>query len=140
MAGPAIRGTGIIFGHSGHTFSGGVVSTGMQFGAMDFTRDCKVLDIPNSQAETIGKVFWDFKKTLRCTMVPSGTSRSAAVAAMAAGVVKAGVSVTVVSTDGVIAGTYNLLSAKMSRPPDGLVALDVEMENYDDYDVTTTIT
>jgi hypothetical protein len=137
-----IKGLGIRWGAQGITMTAGIVSAtnGQKVQSIDFERTSDKGEIKNDVGEVVGQVFYNGKKTLRLTVIPSGATISAAQSSVDAHLIAPGTKITVVDANGTILdGDYNLLSAKARGQLTEGVMVDLEMEKYDANDVTATI-
>ena len=138
-----VKGLGIRWGAAGVTFTAGIVSSsnGQQVQSIDLERTSDKGEIKDSNGEVVGQVYYNGKKTLRITVVPShATTISGAQSSVDAHLIAPGTKITIVDGEGTILdGDYNLLSAKARLSNTDATMVDVEMEKYDANDVTATI-
>lgn len=138
-----LKGKGIVWGAQGVAYTAGITSSSSTVfhESVKLSRTSDKKDVTNDAGEAVGQVFYNKKKTFRATVKPYGTSSTAAKASYQAwSALSPGTKVTI--TDSNIAafgGDYNLLSVEPSRTSDGIGVLDVELETFDDNDVTGTI-
>ena len=137
-----IKGLGIRWGVQGITFTAGIVTTtnGQKVQSIDFERTSELGPIKNDAGETCGEVYYDGKKVLRLTVIPSAATISAANTSVDSHLIAPGTLITVVDANGtVIDGSYNLDSSKgRGQNTEGFM-VDIEMHKFDANDVTATI-
>lgn len=141
-----IKGLGIRWGAQGITMTAGIVSSsnGQKVQSIDFERTSDKGEIKNDLGEVVGQVFYNGKRVLRLTVIPSGATIAAAQTSVDAHLIAPGTKITVADANGAVidgahSGGYNLLSAKMRGQNTEGVMVDIEMETYDANDVTATI-
>lgn len=137
-----IKGLGIRWGAQGITMTAGIVSSsnGQKVQSIDFERTAEIGEIKNDIGETVGEVYYNGKKVLRLTVIPSGATISAATSSVDAHLIAPGTKITVVDGSGtIIDGDYNLDSAKgRGQNTEGFM-VDIEMHKFDANDVTAVI-
>jgi len=137
-----VKGLGIRWGAQGITMTAGIVSStnGQKVQSIDFERTADIGEIKNDLGETVGEVYYNGKKVLRLTVIPSGATIAAAGTSLDAHLIAAGTKITVVDGSGTILdGDYNLDSAKGRGQNTEAFMVDIEMHKFDANDVTTTI-
>ena len=138
-----LRGLAVVWGAQGITFTAGIVSStnGAATQSLKVARGSDKAEIKNDQGEVVGQVFFNGKKTLSITVIPShASSITSAQSSADAYLIAPGTKMTVVDAQGAIVdGDYNLLSATGNRTNEGAMTVDLEMEKYDANDVTTTV-
>lgn len=139
----AIRGqAAVVWGAQGISMTAGIVSgsNAQQVQSVTLERTSDGYDIKNSAGETIGKVFYNHKKQLRLTVLPTGSNVSGAQTSWSAHLLAAGTKITVVDSGStVLDGDYNLISCTGRGDQTNPRMVDLELESFDSNDVTPTI-
>ncbi len=137
-----IKGTGVRWGVGGVTFTAGIVSgtNAMHMQNFDFDRTTDKAELKDANGEVIGVVFYNGKRILRITVVPTGASITAANSSVDAYMIAPGTKITIADSEGAsIDGDYNLISSKMRGSNADFTMVDLELEDFDANDVTATI-
>lgn len=137
------RGLAIVWGAQGVTFTAGIVSgtNGAKTQSLRVVRSSDKAEVMNDQGEVVGQVYFNGKKTLSISVIPSHASAiSSAQSSLDAHLIAPGTKVTVADDQGTtVDGDYNLISATANRTNNGVAVVDVELEKYDANDVTTSV-
>jgi hypothetical protein len=137
-----IKGVGIVWGVNGISLTAGIVSgtTLAKTQSFNFDRSADKAEIRDGDGEVCGQAFYNAKRTLSLTVVPTGTSLANAVTSADAWTPAPGTLITIVDADGAIVdGNYNLISAKLRGSNTEARMADIELERYEANDVTATI-
>lgn len=138
-----VKGVGIVWGVNGITCTAGIVSANnaAQIQSFNFDRTSDTAQIRNGDGETVGKVFYDGKKVLSLTVIPSAATLSAAATSADSWTPAPGTRVVMADADGaILEGAYNLLSAKLRGTNTEARMADIELESFDANDVTNAAT
>src|SRR6185369_852223 len=106
------KGLGVVFGVDNMTFTGAIVSatTGMLLQSLDQMRDTEVAYAKDYIGNTRTAVFFDPKRKLSISVIPSGTTLALALASLDAWVPAGGVTATIAADgafiDGANSGKY----------------------------------
>ena len=134
------KGLAVVYGVDGITFTAGIVSAtnGAQTQSLRVVRSSDKVEIKNDLGDVVGQIFSNGKKTLSITVIPShATVKATAQSSYDAHLIPPGTTVTIADANGaVIDDDYNLLSATGNMTNDGVATIDLELESYDDNDVT----
>ena len=108
------------------------------------TLDSNVGDVVDRTGQTVGKVFYNRKKTVSLTVIPAGTTVALAQAAAVAWMPLPGTAVTVTEAaptifGGVQSGKFNCISSTANQTNDGAATVDIELEQFEDADVSLAI-
>jgi hypothetical protein len=136
------KGLGIVWGVDGITLTAGIVSatTAAKFQSFNFDRSADTAEIKNGDGEVAGKVFYNAKRTLSITVIPSAATLAGAPTSADGWLPAPGTKITVADADGtVIDGDFTLLSAKLRGTNTEARMADIELEKFDANDVSTTI-
>jgi hypothetical protein len=142
-----IKGTAVYWSMGGITFTAGIVSgsnpsmpQSLRFGRS--SENTKIKD-NNGDLKTI--VYHGPMKTLSITVIPSSTSIAGAVASAEAHMIAPGTKVTVADastsasdTGQIVETNWILVSATQNRTVDGVVTIDLELENATQADLSTS--
>ena len=135
-------GQAIVWGVGGIATTVGIVSgtTKANFQTANYAKDSDKAYIANEDGDTVGRVDYNFKKTLRLTVVPNGTlDISDALTSLDAWTPTPGTKVTITDSKGDIdatwAGVWLLNSATQNRTNTGAVTVDLELEQFVDNNV-----
>jgi hypothetical protein len=137
-----VKGTGIVWGVGGITLTAGIVTanSAAKVQSFNFDRTSDKAEIKDGDGEVCGQTFYNAKRTLSLTVVPSGATISAAGLSADAWTPAPGTKITLADADGAILDAdYNLVSAKLRGSNTEARMADIELERYDANDVTATI-
>lgn len=141
-----IKGLGIVWAVNGITMTAGIVSStaGQAVQSLTYSRTSDKVEIKNDLGEVVGEVYYNGKRELRLTVIPSavtGTNTIAnAVSSLDSHLIAAGTKITIADSSGtVMDGDYNLDSCEMRGDNSSPRMVDIVMHKFDANDVTTTI-
>ena len=142
-----ISGKAVVWGINNVTYTGGIVSgtNAADAQSLRLTRDSSKAEVADRTGATVTQIYYNFKKTLSATVVPVHASAiTGAQASLDAWMPKAGTAITLADSaaafiDGVNSGVFNVTSATANQTNDGHTTVDLEAEQYEDNDVTTTV-
>jgi len=143
-----MKGLAVRWGVDGITFTAGIVTTNsdQQVQSVGLTRTADSQEIRNAIGEVVGKVFYNDRREVSISVIPSHASTVAgARASIAAHVIQPGTTITVLDSEGseldaVFSGAYNLISSKMGMTNTGVLVVDLELEQFTDHNVTVAVT
>lgn len=138
-----LKGLGIIWGVNGKTFTGFSTAT-FKTQTLSLNRTADKAEVKNESGEVVGQVFYNEKKALSLSVVPSGSSIANAGTALDNLLPAIGTTITVADStnatvDGHHTGKYNLTSASLRFTNEGVATIDMEMEQFTANDVTGAI-
>ena len=140
-----LKGKAVVWGVDGVTFTGFDASepTG-ETSSLNFQRASDMKEIKDDIGNTVGAVFFNAQNTLRIDVVPSAASIAAAKSNMDKFLPVPGTVITVIDadstkTDGTNSGKYLYISGELRRTPDGEAVISMELKQWVDNDVTTTV-
>lgn len=137
-----IKGKALVWSVNGISFTAGIVTAtagSAAFQSSRIVRSSDTAEVKDSNGEVVSKVFFNPKKTFTVTAVPTATSIANAQASGDAWLPAPGTLITAVDSDGTIVdGDYNVLTATQTRTNDGAMAVELELEKFDNNNVTTT--
>lgn len=132
-----IKGTAVVWGVGGVTFTAGITSTSM-VQSLTFERASELAEIKDTTGEIKTMIFHGGIKKLNVTVVPTGSSIANAVTAKEAYLPAPGTLITVADAsqnapegENLIEQNWIAVSATENRTVDGVVTIDLELENYD---------
>lgn len=138
-----VKGLGIRWAVNGITMTAGIVSASnaQEVQSLSISRTSDKVEIKNDIGETVGEVYFNGKKELRLSVIPSHASTlSGAQSSVDAHLIAAGTKITVVDAEGTIVdGDYNLDSAEGRGDNASAFMVDIVMHKFDANDVTATI-
>src|SRR5688572_11420250 len=140
----SIKGLGVRWGVSGVTFTAGIVSTSneQQIQSVNINRICDTQEIRDGAGDTVGKVFYNQKRELSISVIPSHASTIAgARTSLDNHMIPPGTLVTIVDTEGASidasnGGKFNLISARQGLTNTGVAVVDLELEQFTAHDMT----
>lgn len=143
-----MKGLGARWGCNGITFTAGIVSTdnGQQVQSLNINRTSDSQEGRNGIGECVGKVFYNGKKEVTITVLPSHpTTIAGGTASLDAHMIPPGTTVTILdaegaSIDNLFGGRFNLISARQNLSNTNYAMVDLDLEQYTDNDVTTAVT
>lgn len=142
-----VKGLGVRWAVGGITMTAGIVSatSGQEIQSLTISRTSDKVEIRNDVGEVVGEVYYNGKKELRFSVVPTAISGTNTIANAQTSVdshlIAAGTKITIVDGEGtVIDGDYNLDSAEGRGENTGAFMVDLVMHKFDANDVTTTVT
>ena len=150
---PASNGVAIVWGNEGLTFTGGVArteSTHFDTQSIRVTRGSDNVEVADRQGEIRADVYYNFKRNMSLTVVPSGTTSTLAATSLAIWMPRAGSAVTMTSTgafldtppDGVatmVAPTvWNIASSVANQSNTGVTTVDLELKQGEVNNVAVT--
>lgn len=115
----------------------------LRFQSADFDVEAgKIVEIENSQGETIGKIFANQKQNLKIDVIPTADTIAHVKAANI--IPKPGTLVTITDTDdtevsGTNSGKYLCIKASKKKSKDAPLMISMELEQFVDNDITGTI-
>ncbi len=138
-----LKGRAVKWSIGGITFTAGIVSaTNPAFPqSARFNRGSKMTEVVDDDGVLRTQIFHGFKKTLSMTVIPAAPTNSASAANSSADAYMPapGTTITAVDASGtVIDASYNLISASQSRSVEGVVSIDLELEQGDEGNDLTT--
>jgi hypothetical protein len=138
----ALRGIAVITGAAGVSMTAGIVS-GTNAGHnqnISHSREAEHKFLKNGNGDSVADFITDKKQILTITVVPyHATTLATSQTSNDAYRLAAGTKITVAdSQGGVIDGDYLLMSSKETRPNDDHNVIELEMQKWDDNDLTTT--
>ncbi len=138
----ALRGVAVITGAAGITLTAGIVSAtnAGHNQNVSHSREADHKFLKNGNGDSVADFITDKRQVLSITVVPyHATTLASAKSATDAYRLAAGTKVTVVDADGTILdGDYLLMSSKETRPNDDHNVIDLELQKWDDNDLTLT--
>lgn len=140
-----LKGLGVRWGVNGITYSGFAAGATGKTQSITLNRTSEKAEIKNESGECVGQIFYNEKKTLSLSVVPSAATIADARTAADSFVPAPGTTITVTdgqgaTIDGTHSGAYNLTSATLRLTNEGATIIDMEMEQYVANNVGTTIT
>lgn len=131
-----IKGTGVVWSVGGISYTAGIVSTsgtGHLTQSATVERTSEVARIKDTGGVIKTVVFSGFTKSLRVTVVPSGSSVANAQTSGDSFMPAPGTLVTVTDDSGtIIDDNYNCLTATQNRTVDGVCTIDLTLEAGDE--------
>jgi hypothetical protein len=140
-----IRGLGFVWGVNGLTFTGfNATEPTFKTQSLDLTRDSDVAQLENESGEVVGECFFNSKKVMNVSVIPSATSVATAQGNLDKLIPAPGTIITVADANGTTidatnSGKFTCLSAKMGRTNKGMATVDLQLRQYEANDVTTTV-
>lgn len=112
------------------------------FQAFDFTRESEISDLQDESGDTKGRAYFNKKQTARLTVVPAHANTIATAESNAALLLPAPGSTVSSLQDGdltTISGNWAVLRSSFSRTNTEKMAVDLELEKFEDNDITTAV-
>lgn len=132
-----IKGTGVVWGCSGKTYTGSLLGTVKPQSAR-VTRSSDKAEIRDDSGEVVAVVFYNAKKVFNTTVVPSAATIAASITSQDAWAPAPGTLVTLADTSSTImADAYNVLTATINHSNTDAATVDVELEQFDANEVAT---
>lgn len=113
------------------------------FQSFDFSREAEISDLQDESGDTIGRAYFNKKQTARVTVVPanSGTISVANTnAALLLPTPGSKISSFADSDLSTITGSWAVLRSSFARTNTEKMAIDLELEKFEDNDITTSVT
>lgn len=139
-----IKGTAVVWSTGNITFAAGITSASM-VQSMRYGRTAEATEIKDYSGQINTVVLHGGMKTVSVTVVPTGATIAAAVTAKESYLPAPGTMVTLADESGLpgnnqIVQNWIVNSATENRTVDGVVTIDLELENSADSDISTTAT
>lgn len=149
-----LTGQAFVWGVANLTFTGVAISSATgRIQNYDFAREADVEELRDEDGETVGRAFFNHRKTINVTVVPSNSATVAtAVTNMLAMLPAIGSQITAVDADGTdtliekIAASgnttaiYQVMSARLNRTNRGMATIDLSLEAFEHHDVSNPTT
>ena len=137
-----IKGTAVVWSVGGVTFTAGIVSATNPSlpQSLRYQRGAENTKIKDVGGEIVTIVYHGGLKTLSMTVIPSAASIAAAVTSKEAHVLAPGTKITIADASGATAIETNwiIMSSTENRTVDGVVTVDLELENSATTDLSTS--
>lgn len=140
-----IKGTGVVWSVGNIEFTAGITATsGTDYFTQSatFERSGDVARIKDSGGVIKTMVFSGMVKSMRITVVPAGSSIANAIASGREFIPQTGTTITLTDSNGGLASTstsWNCVSATQNRTVDGVMTIDLTLENGDESDCSGTV-
>jgi hypothetical protein len=138
-----IKGTAVVWGMGGITFTAGITAASMPQ-SLSYQRGSELAEIKDTHGAIKTMVFHGGMKTVSISVVPSGANIAAAVTAKESYIPLPGTKVTIADAsqdnppgENQIEQNWIVVSATEGRTVDGVVTIDLELENADT-DISTS--
>lgn len=135
-----LRGVAVITGAAGITLTAGIISAtnAGHNQNISHTREADHKFVKSGSGDSVADFITDKRQMLTITVVPyHATTLASARTSNDAYKLPAGTKVTVADSDGaIIDGDYLLMSSKETRPNDANNVIDLELQKWDDNDLT----
>lgn len=137
-----IKGTAVVWSMGGITFTAGIVSATSPSlpQSMKYSRNAENAKIKDVGGDIVTMILHGGTKTLSINVIPSSTSIAAAFTSKEAHVIAPGTKVTIADASGAAAIETNWIvtSSAENRSVDGVVTVDLELENAAQADISTS--
>ncbi len=142
------KGIAIVWGADNVSVAGVITSALAKNQSLDFTREADQTPILNSDGETVGEVWTNFRKRINISVTPCDDTTTPTIATAKTNLEmllsqKPGSTVTILDSDGTDteletsqSAKYSLRSLTHRRTNNGIATVDMELLQMEDFDIT----
>lgn len=141
-----LKGQGAVWGVGGVTFTGiAISSTTGRIQSADITRDSEIEPLNDASGETVGRAYFNAKKTATVNVIPSNAGTIATARTNLDTMIPTpGSTITLADadstiTDGLHSGVYLIDSARLNRTNRSFAAVEMNLTQFDANNVAATV-